>query len=203
MLPVIVAGGLHHGVQERAVPGRVQLTQPHLQLLACVDTWGWMHATNSAYLTCSIGLHCADLPIPVQWASWHLGCKWWDFGSHHFVLLILVFSSILSILASLFSLFFILPFPFFASLLPFVSHLLSPCCLLVPQLHISQVKLAHNILQYLFNVSLCLSVSVFASPSLCMSACEYRWIRMRSFESFNCFCPSSLTVWCYVNLKLR
>lgn len=39
-----------------------------------------------------------------------------------------------------------------------------------------------------------LSVSVFAFPSLCMSACEYIGISMRSYDSFICFCPLFLTI---------
>jgi len=67
--PDMLAGDLHHGVQERAVPGSVQLAKPYLQLLACVDTRGGMHATDSAHHTRPIGLHCADLPILVQRTS--------------------------------------------------------------------------------------------------------------------------------------
>ena len=80
---VTFAGDLHSGVQERPVPGPVQLAQPHIQLLAHLGTSTGLHATDSAHHTCPIGLHCADLAILVQWASRHLRRKCWQFSSHY------------------------------------------------------------------------------------------------------------------------
>lgn len=65
---VMLAGDQHCGVQEWPVPGSVQLAQPRVQLLAHLGASAGLHATDSAHHTCSIGLHCADLAIPVQWA---------------------------------------------------------------------------------------------------------------------------------------
>jgi hypothetical protein len=159
MLHIVLAGSLHHGVQERPVPGPVQLAQCHLQLLARVDTWGGMHATDSTHLTCSIGLHRADMPIPVQWASWHIGCKCWDFSTRHFVLRTLLFSSTLSILTSLNSLLlFFLSSAHAASWSPsYRSHKLSWLT-------------AFFSISLMYFVCLFLSVSMFVSPSL--SACQ-------------------------------
>jgi hypothetical protein len=81
---VTLAGDQHCGVQKWPFPGSVQLAHwPHIWLLAHVGTSAGLHATDSAHHTCSIGLHCADLAIPVQWATWHLRCKYWHFHSHN------------------------------------------------------------------------------------------------------------------------
>ena len=75
---VTLAGDQHCGVQEWPFPGSVQLAaQPHVQLLAHLGASAGLHTTDSAHHTCSIGLHCAGMALPVQWASWHLRRKCW------------------------------------------------------------------------------------------------------------------------------
>lgn len=96
-----------------------------------MGTSAGLHATDSAHHTCSIGLHCADLALPVQWASGHLRCKCWHFHSYYWSCLhclrFFYFTAFVSLSSALFLLhnfvfLFFPPFSSFVTLMPTLYH---------------------------------------------------------------------------------